>query len=222
MVLLFTATLAYILLLAHFSITLLYVFPLNPIKAALDRPLVAYMGQVFAQDWSLFAPDPQHTNLGVLVQCRNRNGRASKWFDLEAAFLDGVHQYPFGAYVRLVRMPTNALRTYMGSGIDPDTLAALTRKCKGERLSCFRHNSAATASFARGKRELQGLASATCQALLPGGTSAVRIIGTASRLKPWSKRKSKVWQPVTVTIASTPWMPYRPVASIPFRLESGQ
>jgi hypothetical protein len=205
-------------LLFHFSVTLVYVFPLNPLKAASIGRIGGYMGTLFSQNWSLFAPVPQHTNLDVLVQCRTGRDIQSGWFDLEGAFLDGLHRYPFGAYVRLVRMPTDAVRSYTGNDLDADSQSILSRYCRQGHPACLNKDPDYVNATSLGRVELQGLASATCTQVISGAVTAVRVLGTQSSLKPWSKRDVAVWRPRVIPVALTPWMAYRRVATIHFRL----
>ncbi len=202
----------------HFCLTLAYVFPLNPLKASSMPRLQTYMDTLFSQNWSLFAPNPQHTNLGVLIQCKDNRGATTSWYDLEGAFLKGLHRYPFGPYVRLVRMPTDALRSYDGSDVDHDLLNVLAAACKSSVEKCLLHDSDYLRSNERGKLELQGLASSACSQIVGNSAIAVRALGTESPLRPWSQRDSRAWRPVSVVIATTGWMPYRNVA--PMRLDT--
>ena len=55
-------------LLLHFTLTTLYVGPLNPIKMKMQPILNATIGTYFPQDWTFFAPDPVDVNFYVLVQ----------------------------------------------------------------------------------------------------------------------------------------------------------
>ena len=67
----------------HFSLTGLYLLPLNPVKLTFGRYLSAYVDTLFTQNWHLFAPDPVNSSHSVIGKCRTG--------DVESAWLDVTH-----------------------------------------------------------------------------------------------------------------------------------
>ncbi len=209
------------MVLVHFSVTLLYVFPLNPLKASVRVEILRYAGTLFAQNWSLFAPLPIHSNFGLFVRCQTRDKRVSGWFDVGSAFVEGLHNQPFGPYVRLVRVPSTAVRNYLGGDVDPDTIKAIETSCRTSKRQgiCVERDPAFAESAKVGAYELQGLASAVCADAFPGNVAAVRTTETSSTVRPWSERDAPRWHAKTTTVASTGWMPFRNVAPMHFILK---
>lgn len=128
---------------AHFSLTLLYVLPVNPIKLAMLPLLEAYIGTYFVQNWSLFAPNPLDSNHALLVRCiypedhetiRRQGLPSAGWHDLSTPFWHRFQHNRFSAYDRLIRPQSNAIRNYANGGV---MLADWGESCrKGMKESC--------------------------------------------------------------------------------------
>jgi hypothetical protein len=67
----------------HLLMTFLYNAPTNPVSAKYQAQINWWMSPLFNQDWHLFAPDPQSSNIDVQVRARLAAGGAvSGWIDL--------------------------------------------------------------------------------------------------------------------------------------------
>jgi len=213
------------LLIVHFVITYLHLSPLNPLKVA-AYPLVSwYTSDVFAQNWSLFAPNPIHHNSTLLVQCRIKGGEETAWFNISEGMNDGHDRNPVGPYGRLVRMHVTATRTY-NANADMTTEQLRETVCERDPDSefCLRQDEHSKRIRAVGEEMLTGLGSAACsQVVSPGQeVEAVRFRMLTHTVRPWSKRNDPDWQP-TVTGTETDWLAYRKVAPINMRLvEAGE
>src|SRR5258705_9799393 len=80
-------------LVTHFTLVMLYVFPTNPVKDRLEPLLDATIGTYFWQNWDLFAPEPDNTDVVLLVRplssneyrIAQANGLPSNgWYDLSS------------------------------------------------------------------------------------------------------------------------------------------
>lgn len=78
------------LFVVHVVCTALYLLPRNPLSAAWDGPVRAYMEPLFAQRWLLFAPEPATNSLKLWsrYECA---GAWTRWRDPAAPLL-AVHQ----------------------------------------------------------------------------------------------------------------------------------
>ncbi|MGH0951312.1 DUF5819 family protein [Bacillus mycoides] len=83
------------LFIIHFTFTLLYNFPLNPISNKYNNSIQHYMNPLFRQNWKLFAPNPVSTNntLYIRGEYKNENGEFKKtsWIDASTPFNTVVH-----------------------------------------------------------------------------------------------------------------------------------
>src|SRR5690349_5379464 len=52
----------------HFSLTLVYVLPFNPVKDTLQPLLDETIGTYFPQNWNLFAPDPISSDFSLVIR----------------------------------------------------------------------------------------------------------------------------------------------------------
>jgi hypothetical protein len=130
-------------LVCHFTLTALYVMPLNPIKMRLQPFLDQTIGTYFPQNWSLFAPNPVSSDEAILVRCLdNAEVEAMKasglpttgWQDISTPLWERFQRNRFSAYDRLGRPQSNAVRAYMTGGMD---LEPWIESCqKGSEQSC--------------------------------------------------------------------------------------
>lgn len=63
-----------LVLAAHFTLTILHVAPVNPLKVEQERVVNAWVEPLFVQNWQLFAPDPIAHDQGLLVRARLSGG----------------------------------------------------------------------------------------------------------------------------------------------------
>ena len=79
------------LLVVHVVCTALYLLPQNPLTAAWDGPVRAYMEPLFSQRWLLFAPEPA-TNSLKLWSRYECGGAWTRWRDPAEPLLT-IHQH---------------------------------------------------------------------------------------------------------------------------------
>ena len=72
--------------LAHFTLVVIYLTPINPVKLRLSGVVNSYMAPVFQQNWHLFGPDPVSTNASLVGRCRIA-GEDTPWVDITASSL---------------------------------------------------------------------------------------------------------------------------------------
>lgn len=199
----------------HFFMTYLTLSPFNPLKATVWPAVQAYTRDLFAQNWSLFAPNPLHSNSDLLVQCKLDSELTSDWYNLSETMIQGLHANPVGPHVRLVRLHLTASRTYFGTG-DIESEAIRETVCSHETDSdyCRREDEDSIRSREVGEQMLIGLGSATC-AQMEGAdrVKELRFTIVQRTVRPWSQQDNPNWEP-TVASTQTPWLPYRAVAHL--------
>lgn len=79
----------------HFTMTFLYVAPINPISLDLNSQVNRYMLPVFQQNWRLFAPNPVSEERGLLVRARlkqvNGNIIETEFYDFTSPIVEEIH-----------------------------------------------------------------------------------------------------------------------------------
>lgn len=94
----------------HFTMTLIYVSPLN------NKIVNAYMEPLFLQNWKLFAPDPKKVSYTVYVSAEytERDGevRSSRWMDMTSPLIEKNHSKLFSEVHRPLRSQLYALLYY--------------------------------------------------------------------------------------------------------------
>ena len=113
-------------LVVHFILTMLYAYPDNPVKETLQPLIDATIGTYFAQDWNLFAPEPDNTDVVLLVRPLSNNeytvaqtkGLPSDgWYDMSSPLWTKLQNNRFGAYGKLSRAVSKAIYAYLA---DPE------------------------------------------------------------------------------------------------------
>lgn len=92
----------------HFSITLIYNTPSNPIKAKYNKHINLYMEPIFTQNWRLFAPTPVSTNSQFYVKAKIQSEQGvstTGWIDILDYMVEGNQNNRFTPYNRLLRIP---------------------------------------------------------------------------------------------------------------------
>ncbi|WP_096437810.1 DUF5819 family protein [Alteribacter populi] len=95
------------LFVSHFSITLLYNSPSNPVQAKNQPVINTYMNPLFEQNWRLFAPDPVTTTTHFHVKAK-LGDRETEWIDLINYMVDKNYQNRFTPYNAMLRIPRGA------------------------------------------------------------------------------------------------------------------
>lgn len=88
-------TLCALAFLFHFTMTFLYVAPINPISLDLNAQISYYMEPLFQQNWRLFAPNPVSEERGMLVRARIKqvdgNILETEFYDFTSPLVEDIH-----------------------------------------------------------------------------------------------------------------------------------
>jgi hypothetical protein len=127
--------LACLLLAAHYLLIGLHLLPRNYLSLTWGTSIQHYVGPVFSQVWTLFAPTPPDANQMLLVQARWRNApdapvQVSEWIDVTTPSIEVMQRQRLSALSRLVRPQTGLLESAFYE--DP-TLEELRRKSRSDR-----------------------------------------------------------------------------------------
>jgi hypothetical protein len=122
------------LLIVHYALIGLHLLPRNYVSLTWGRSIQRYVGPVFSQVWTLFAPTPPDANQMLLVQARWRHTpgaplRESSWIDVTSPSVAVMQRTRVSAMGRLVRPQTGLLELAMYE--DP-TLGELRRKARAD------------------------------------------------------------------------------------------
>ena len=181
-------------LVCHFALTLIYAFPMNPIKMKLFSVTEAVIGTYFPQNWSMFAPNPLQSNQSLLVRCMGEaEYRATQgdgggdWQNLSASFWEHSQRNRLSVYDRLVRPQSSAMRSYMGGVV---TLEPFRESCKkGDQDSCKAYEERLELYRLTAAGVLKRVGSAFClETSQPGTYSYVAVRMRDEPAVPWSAR----------------------------------
>jgi hypothetical protein len=191
--------LAVVWLIAHFSLTLAYVLPMNPAKTTIEARLQKTFGRFFSQNWSLFAPNPVSSNLSMSAVCMTSDEAASAlngefpetgWADLSLPLWYRFQDNRFAAYDRLARPITSWLRNYAAGSAG--TLQQGEACRKGHKPSCESYEATLAIERQVAATRLGRVGAAYCKDIdLKGRFSAVGIALHEQKAKPWSQRDSE-------------------------------
>lgn len=115
----------------HFTLTAIYILPLNPVQAKGVHITNSYMHPLFVQNWQLFAPNPLSNNIYVFLQAQDSNGEESEWYDLSSQSYEYNQERRISPNNRLVRIGTSA---FLQSVRKDETLEKLKGKISDEEL----------------------------------------------------------------------------------------
>lgn len=211
MPLMLMATLAW-----HFGMTMLYLTPLNPVKARLMPFLRSYIEPYFWQKWDLFAPNPTMDNRFALISRRISDGRGgtedTPWYDVTTPVWELKYKYRFTPADRLER--AFKAPSYLALGT-PDLVL---EKMK-QHPDAFKDLLSTMGQYEmerkkRGMRLFARLASAHCDQFYGAGlTSEVRVQYLIVKPPPFSKR-AEPDDAGEATVIEFPWQPYEQVAAL--------
>lgn len=183
-------------LVIHFALTLLYVFPLNPVKMELGLLTNLTIGTYFPQNWSLFAPTPVQSTQALLVRCLSAeeipsaesNGLPSEgWEDVSSAHFAQAQRHRLSSYERLVRPLQNSLRQYLHGG--PDLYPFHDACRKGDAEACQVRDTALQPRREQAARMFRLIGSAFCREAFPEKQfGAVALRFRERHAVPWSAR----------------------------------
>lgn len=183
----------------HFALTLLFCFPLNPLKMDSETLLYRTIGTYFSQNWALFAPNPIQANQAMLVRCLDdeeakaigdrANAAGGEWADITTPLFRRHQENRFSAYDRLSRPQTNFIKGFMNGGAGLQSLAHACRS--GDEAACIEGTTRLDEVRSRNVVPLVKIASSFCRA----SESSPRTTHVAIRVRevpvtPWSKRDS--------------------------------
>lgn len=176
----------------HFLLTIIYVLPLNPIKVRIRPLLDQTIGTLFAQNWSLFAPNPVANDFILLLEpLKTNNPKEIKkhgWYDLSSPFWHRFQEHRFSAYDRLARSQSNAVRTALSG--DPRLIPYLKACEKGDTAACSIYSKSLAYIRQTQVDKLTKIGSAFCNDLIESNNHyrhfalRIRIVS----FPPWSKR----------------------------------
>ncbi|MWV44128.1 hypothetical protein GRF59_10840 [Paenibacillus sp. HJL G12] len=213
---------AYIFI-SHFFLIFLYLSPANPIKSAMNPYIHQYTQDLWAQNWSLFAPEPLHNNTGLLVKCKDEDAdQESEWYNINVGMLNSLHNEPLGPFVRLSRMHLTAIRYYQGFS-DPTSELYRQKICgtDPDNPVCKREDDSSKTTKEMGTKMLKRLGSVACTQLTRSNKiQDVKLRVLFAPVKPYSERMNQQWKP-EIAGFETEWLKYEEVAPLPFKLASG-
>lgn len=179
-------------LVIHFAMTAIYLIPVSPAKLRLAPLAQAYMSPLFAQDWHLFAPEPESSTRVWMVSCRIRGPegatRETPWADITTPYRQAHYRSRFGSADRLVRTLTGAGRLI---NTMPPSLAEFISHPTDEGEGELRKAVDITQERSRqeGIRALDRVASAHCDQLHgAANVEAVRVRMATLRYPRFSQR----------------------------------
>src|SRR5260370_14637260 len=124
-----------LLLVAHFTLTVLYVFPINPAKDTLQPLIDATIGTYFQQNWMLFAPNPVSRDSELLVRPLSDNeysvalikGLPSDgWYDILSPLWAKNQSNRFSMYGRVATIALPAIQAYLTNRDDAQPIGLMT------------------------------------------------------------------------------------------------
>jgi hypothetical protein len=183
-------------LVVHFTFTLAFLTPINPVKLRVLPLINSYMVPLFEQRWELFAPDPLVDTRFLLVSCRLKRPDGGieerPYSNMTTAYRELKHRYRLTPADRLERAQFAPIHMMMG---EQDALA--------KRLLAHPDNDSPEFERARqavednrnergraGVRLLDRVASAECDRLYGRGRATeVRVRMAIVKSPPFSKRE---------------------------------
>ena len=147
----------------HFSLTGLYLLPLNPVKLAFGRYLSAYVDPLFTQNWHLFAPDPVNSSFSVIGKCRTGDAE-SAWLDVTHGTVERLKSNPVpGPLSSALHLQTTLIRAYLlgSSDVEDHMLRGFCRD-QPEAEYCSRRGEQTTAVIEIARSALVRLLTDVC------------------------------------------------------------
>jgi hypothetical protein len=185
--------------------TVLYLTPLNPVKAQWYRLIVGLQHPLFEQNWHLFAPSPIRSNFVLTVRCRTSTG-ISGWHDVTMPLLARLHRDRHSPASRLLRVQQNGIRNFLFGSPSEWRMQACRRDRDSE--ACRRVSDRDGRAREAGAYLLGRAAAAACDRLVgPGRATAVQAGILIHQPPPWSRRHEPDTAGTTRAVR-LPWAPY--------------
>jgi hypothetical protein len=201
----------------YFSLVVVHLMPMNPIKLRLDPLVNRCIQPYFAQSWELFAPNPVLDTRSLLVSCRlrNRDGATTEtpWSDMTAPLRQLKNRYHFSPADRLERMHDGAI--HMAFPADDRIMKVVRAHSDSDELNKVvrDYDSAQRARHDQALRILSRIGSAECDRLYGEGASqAVRVRMILIDAIPFSRRYEKPTD--KAGYLDFDWTPYERVSPI--------
>ena len=182
-----------LLVIGHFTLTLIYVLPVNTIKLEHQAFLNNTIGAFFPQNWSLFAPNPIANNEELLVKCLSSESTVSGmaqvssdgWENITRPLFDALQSNRLTPLGRVERIHSTAIRLYMNT---VSGAQAWQKSClKGVEEACKEYERITKAFTKEGKEKLIKIASAYCLGANENTKQIALRIRHAATVK-WSER----------------------------------
>lgn len=200
----------------HFTLTLAFLTPINPVKLSVQSLVDGYMQPFFHQRWTLFGPEVEARSRHVYVSCRGEDAGGATheqpYVNITQPLLDLKQRYRLTPADRLERAQVAGL-SQLTAGDDEYTSRLLA---KPEDTPQYRQ-AAAAAERRREHRKRQGIrllsrvASSACASLYPDlRIREVRARAATIKAPPFSQRMDAD-APGDTTWMELPWQPFEPV-----------
>jgi hypothetical protein len=185
--------------------TVLYLTPLNPVKAQWYRLVVGLQHPLFEQNWHLFAPNPVRSNFVLTVRCRTSTG-VSAWHDITMPLLARLHRDRHSPVGRLLRVQQNAIRNFLFGSPSEWRMQACRRDPDSD--TCRRVSDGDRRAREAGAYLLGRTAAAACDRLVgPGRAIAIQAGILIHHPPPWSRRHEPDAGGTTRAVR-LPWAPH--------------
>ena len=174
----------------YFTMSLVYTFPLNPIKVGLNPLIALTVGKYFQQNWSLFAPDPVSSNVTLFIApletSTSKPTDSLAWIDVTTPLLDHFQENRFSGYERIGRAQTGALRLFMGN--DPQSVPWKKACDNGDSIACKVFTAMINYDRKIALQCLQRVGSSICNQLYDPGTTRFALGYSLESAVEWSQR----------------------------------
>ncbi len=196
----------------HFVMTALSLMPDSPLREPLQSLVQRYMSPYFAQNWRLFAPDPEEPSKHLVVACRFAEPGApdSELFDVTQPHYAALQKYRLSPAQRLIRAQLYPLGVLLQHADAPPEPAL-------EDSQQLEAELALRARQLEGREQALGVlgrvASAECQRRYPGASiSDVQVLYYRESAPKFSARNAPDARGEVVGM-DFGWQPYRRVAA---------
>jgi len=192
-------------LVVHFILTMIYVYPDNPVRDTLQPLLDATIGRYFSQGWALFAPEPDTTDVVLLVRPLTRHeytivqtkGLPSDgWYDLSSPLWTKLQNSRFSAYGKLARVVSKALYSYFDMIQNQSIISASLKDTNNQKAIYTYHD----VPQSQQQRIMLAAASVFCKDIGQTNARYVALMVRQIFTKPWSKRTTSEPQVVETTL----------------------
>lgn len=200
-------------LLVHFGVTLLYLTPLNALKAKWLDQVAWYMNPYFSQTWELFGPNPTGRSKTILVSCQLSRGAQSEpeWFDITTPLMRLHHADRLSSAQRLLRAENPSYQLFPSEDPVLATLLKLPQEDPAVLAAVRDLERGRQEDFEVGLRVFSRVASGYCDAQHgTGETTSVR--GRVVFNEPQEFRNRQHSEPASPPqVYETEWLKHEPV-----------